>query len=399
VRAASPTMKRLFVAITAMALAAALLSPLPGRSVPLPERIDAKRHEVERAKRTEGVLTHTIARLRERVDALDGRLRTVQRTLTRVQRELDSRRLELIRLRDRLESARDRLERERRRLQQARRMLAKRLVELYKADLPDAVTVVLEADGFADLLERAEFFDRLADQDRRVFALVRRLRDRARARAAQLAELEEQVERQAIALLQRRDDVAATRDQIDESRSALRAARETRQSALGRVRNQRVQAQEDLQALEAEQARVAQRLRQAAAAPATPPAGPIRQDGGALIWPVNGTITSPFGPRWGRLHAGLDIGAPEGAPIRAAAAGRVVLAGWQGGYGLYTCIQHSGSLATCYAHQSRLGTSTGATVGQGEVMGYVGNTGNSFGAHLHFEVRVGGSPVDPLGYL
>jgi murein DD-endopeptidase MepM/ murein hydrolase activator NlpD len=165
------------------------------------------------------------------------------------------------------------------------------------------------------------------------------------------------------------------------------------------VRRMRARAQEDLRALEAEQARVAQRLRDAAPDPATAPAAPIRRGSGQLIWPIDGTITSPFGQRWGRLHAGLDIGAPEGTPIRAAATGRVVLAGWQGGYGLYTCIQHSGTLSTCYAHQSRLGTSTGASVSQGQAMGYVGNTGNSFGAHLHFEVRVGGSPVDPLGYL
>ena len=392
-------MKRLLLAITTAALGAALLSPLPGRSVPLPERIDAKRHQVERAKQSEGVLTRTIAGLRTRIDALTGRLQSVERRLARVQSELDARRLKLLRLRDRLEEARDRLERQRRRLEAARRMLAARLVELYKADLPDAVTVVLEADGFDDLLERAEFFDRLADEDRRVFALVRRMRDRARAEASQLAALEEQVKRQATALLHRRDEVAAAREEIDQSRLALRVARDQRQSALQRVRSQRVHAHEDLQALEAEQARVAQRLREAASTQTTLRAGPVRQGSGRLVWPVDGTITSPFGPRWGRLHAGIDIGAPEGRPIRAAAAGRVALAGWQGGYGLYTCIQHSTSLATCYAHQSRLGTSTGATVGQGEVMGYVGNTGNSFGAHLHFEVRVGGSPVDPLGYL
>jgi murein DD-endopeptidase MepM/ murein hydrolase activator NlpD len=70
-----------------------------------------------------------------------------------------------------------------------------------------------------------------------------------------------------------------------------------------------------------------------------------------------------------------------------------------GGYGNYTCIQHTGSLSTCYAHQSRFGTSNGAAVQQGQVIGYVGSTGHSTGAHLHFEVRVNGSPVNPLGFL
>jgi murein DD-endopeptidase MepM/ murein hydrolase activator NlpD len=72
---------------------------------------------------------------------------------------------------------------------------------------------------------------------------------------------------------------------------------------------------------------------------------------------------------------------------------------WTGGYGNYTCVQHTSSLASCYAHQVRYGTSVGANVSKGQVIGYVGNTGNSFGAHLHFEARVGGSPVNPMNYL
>ena len=103
--------------------------------------------------------------------------------------------------------------------------------------------------------------------------------------------------------------------------------------------------------------------------------------------------------RWGRLHAGIDIAAPEGTPIRAADDGTVILAGWTGGYGNYTCISHGGAISTCYGHQSRIATSVGANVSKGQVIGYVGNTGHSFGAHLHFEVRINGNPVDPMGYL
>jgi murein DD-endopeptidase MepM/ murein hydrolase activator NlpD len=129
-------------------------------------------------------------------------------------------------------------------------------------------------------------------------------------------------------------------------------------------------------------------------------AGPIRKGSGRLIWPVNGPITGSFGEqRPGHIHAGIDIAAPEGTPIRAADSGRVALMGPTGGYGNYTCVQHTASLSTCYGHQSRFGTSMGASVRQGQVIGYVGSTGHSTGNHLHFEVRVGGSPVSPLGYL
>ena len=129
------------------------------------------------------------------------------------------------------------------------------------------------------------------------------------------------------------------------------------------------------------------------------PAGPIRQGGGGYIWPVNGPVVSPFGMRWGRLHAGVDIAVPAGTPIRAAASGTVAMAGWMGGYGQYTCIQHGGGVATCYAHQSSIGVGSGASVKQGQVIGSVGCTGHCFGDHLHFEVRINGSPVDPMGYL
>jgi murein DD-endopeptidase MepM/ murein hydrolase activator NlpD len=125
----------------------------------------------------------------------------------------------------------------------------------------------------------------------------------------------------------------------------------------------------------------------------------VQTGGGAVAWPLNGPVTSGFGMRWGRLHAGVDISVGIGTPVHAAAAGRVALAGWTGGYGNYTCIQHSGAMSTCYAHQSSIGVSVGSSVSQGQVIGSSGNTGNSTGPHLHFEVRINGSPVDPLGYL
>lgn len=147
-----------------------------------------------------------------------------------------------------------------------------------------------------------------------------------------------------------------------------------------------------LKALEAERRRVARALNAAGL-------GGGLVGSGRLNWPLVGPLTSPFGPRWGRLHAGIDIAAPAGTPIRAADSGSVVLAGWQGGYGLYTCVRHTASLSTCYAHQSKLGTTSGASVRKGQLIGYVGNTGNSFGDHLHFETWVRGRPVDPMGFL
>ena len=389
-------MKKTFLLPIALALAAFVVLPMPGSSAPLKSRIEEKRDQIEQHKQKEGVLSTTIQRFDTRIDVIQGEIDVTERRLARVQDSLDQQKERLLEVRDRLEESRDRLARLRSELATARRVLAARLVEIYKSDSPDALTVILSADGFGDLLERAEFLDRISDQDREITDRVRGLRDTARDQAVQLAELEEREQLVAERILRERDQIAAVEDQLEGARSELASARADKQGALQQVQASRIRAQEDLAALEREQARVQAALQQANQGPS---AGPIVQGSGQFIWPVNGTFTSPFGMRWGRLHAGIDVAAPEGTPIRAADAGRVALAGWVGGYGNYTCVQHTGSLSTCYAHQSRLGTSTGASVSQGQVIGYVGNTGNSFGAHLHFEVRINGSPVDPMGYL
>ncbi|MCL6449979.1 MAG: M23 family metallopeptidase [Acetobacteraceae bacterium] len=119
----------------------------------------------------------------------------------------------------------------------------------------------------------------------------------------------------------------------------------------------------------------------------------------ALAWPVRGRISSYFGPRWGRRHDGVDIAAAYGTPIRAAAAGRVRLAGWMGGYGRTVIIDHSGGLTTLYGHASQLLVRAGQRVAAGETVARVGSSGNSTGPHLHFEVRVGGKARNPLNYL
>ena len=388
-------LKKAFLVPIALALAAFLALPLPGQSAPLSQRIESKREQVEAKKQREGVLTSTIQRYDNQIDGLQGEIDNTQQRLGVVQRDLDNERAELERVRDSLEAARDRLERARAKLEIAQEGLADRLVELYKADQPDALTVVLEADGFSDLLERTDFLERISDQDREIVERVRILRARYEKQEARLGELEKAKETSAAQILRQRDEIADSRDRLSSAQGELRVVRNSRSGVLASVREGRQRMESDLDELEAEQARVTQQLQ----GPSALPAGPITKGTGSLIYPVNGTFTSPFGFRWGRLHAGIDLAAPVGTPIRAADSGTVVIAAFTGGYGNYTCIQHSGSLSTCYGHQTSFATSAGASVSQGQVIGTVGNTGNSTGPHLHFETRVNGSPVDPMGYL
>ena len=387
-------MKKSFFLPMIVALDANLVLPLPGLSAPLPQRIEEKRGQIEQAKQKEGVLSTDIAQFSTRIESIQGEISATQSRLDRAQASLDRQKAELLEVRDQLEEARDRLERLRSELVTARKVLAARLVEIYKADAPDALTVVLEADGFGDLLEQAEFLERISDQDREITDQVRKLRDRARKQAIELAELEEREQLAAERILAERDQIAQAQSQLVSSRDELASARAEKSGALAQVREQRGVLEDDLASLEAEQARVT------AALNGSPAPGPIKQGSGQLIWPLNGPVSGSFGEaRPGHMHAGIDIVVSEGTPIRAADSGRVALMGWVGGYGNYTCVQHNASLSTCYAHQSSFATSNGANVSQGQVIGYSGNTGNSTGPHLHFEVRVGGTPVDPLGYL
>lgn len=121
----------------------------------------------------------------------------------------------------------------------------------------------------------------------------------------------------------------------------------------------------------------------------------------SLIRPVSGTVTSRFGARWGRSHKGLDIGAPKGTPIKAVASGTVTVAqyGYSGGYGNYVMISHGNGIQTLYGHCNSLNVSVGQSVSQGQVIAYVGNTGNSYGNHLHLEIRVNGVAQNPQNYL
>jgi len=153
------------------------------------------------------------------------------------------------------------------------------------------------------------------------------------------------------------------------------------------------------QIIAAGEARAAAELRARGPRAVAAPADAGRVSGAGLVWPTQGRVTSEYGSRWGRLHAGIDIAAPTGTRIVAAKAGVVIHAGWMGGYGNAVIVAHADGLSTLYGHQSRIAIGDGANVGQGQLIGYVGSTGNSSGPHLHFETRVGGSAQNPRRYL
>lgn len=347
--------------------------------------------DIARKRAKEGVLTTQIQSMGSKIKGLRKRIDRLQSRQNQIQADLDRKEARRHRIATDLERTRKRLARLKKRLEHAKTVLSARIVAVYKAGEPDILTVALQSEGFAQMVERAVYLREVAKQDQRIILTVTRLKGETKRETVKLAALEREAAQLVAQVRERRNQVAGAKGLLANRRGDLASAVSSRKSTLASVSSSRRHDEEDLAAMQQSSNTVQGYLN------GSP--GPIKHGTGRFIYPINGTFTSPFGMRWGRLHAGIDLAAPSGTPIRAADGGTVRYAGWMSGYGNYTCIQHSGSLSTCYAHQSSIGVSNGQSVSQGDVIGAVGNTGHSFGAHLHFEVRVNGSPVDPMGYL
>jgi murein DD-endopeptidase MepM/ murein hydrolase activator NlpD len=351
-------------------------------------QLDEKKADLAEQQEQKGVLTSEIAAYSEDISQLEGEIAVLRTREASVLNELEA-------TRARLRAARDRLATLRRRYHRSMEVLEQRLVAIYKQDEPDTLTVILQADGFGDLLDRYEYLNRIEEQDSAIIARVRSLK-------AETKDTVTEIEIAKAEIAAKKRELARTRAELEAREADLEAARAEKASALDSVEGTIERLEGDIEGLEADiQAQLRAAAEEQAAAggpPATLPAGPVRGGSSGFIWPINGPVVSPFGMRWGRMHEGVDIAAPSGTPIRAASGGSIALAAPTGGYGNYTCINHGGALSTCYAHQSSFAITSGS-VSQGDVIGYVGCTGHCFGDHLHFEVRVNGAAVDPMGYL
>lgn len=306
------------------------------------------------------------------------------------------------------------------------RVMSARAVSLYKEGSTAPMASILAADDPEEALRRSALVDVVARVDRQAFEQVVITQTAIDAQRAQL-----KVEQQALVrVAEQRRQIAADAEAVRDDRALRHAATTNRVQRLQAQEAHLEQESRELAALArraareaaASRARAATEAAAAAAAaarsasassssssagssssggqPAAPPASRDKAvGGGGWTWPASGPVTSEFGYRWGRTHAGLDIGAPNGAPIWAAAAGTVSYAASMSGYGNMILIDHGGGVVTAYAHQSAILVSPGTRVAAGQQIGRVGSTGNSTGPHLHFEVRVGGGARNPRGYL
>jgi murein DD-endopeptidase MepM/ murein hydrolase activator NlpD len=360
-------------------------------------RIEQLRGEISQANAREGVLTSQLSQVTEQLRA--------------AQTEVDARQARLDTLEVALDGARDRLGRavetakERatflrftQRLQlRAQLRVERRVRALYLRGRPDTLSVLLSSTSFAQVIDQVDYANRIARQDRTIADQARQARTKASTarRAADAARADAAARTRELVV--RTEAARSARDRVAASRDSVAAARRLKQDALVSAHEDRKEFLDEVRALEAQSAALAARIRaaQQSGSGFEPPSGAP----GRLQWPVSGAVTSGFGMRWGRMHEGIDIAVGSGTPVHAATTGRVVYAGWMSGYGNIVVLDHGGGLSTAYGHNTSVAVGVGQDVAAGQVIAYSGSTGHSTGPHVHFEVRVNGQPVDPLGYL
>jgi len=386
----------LFVALgVAFGVPSALGQSIWEQQQSLDQKISGLQAEISQAKHKEGVLTSEISSASSQISALQGDIGALTAKVAALESDLAAHRARLERLKERYEQQTERYNLLRRDHRIALQRLEARLVQLYETADTSELDVILQSNSLSDLIEQIDYFHTIGDADKQLADHLQVLSNQMRVARMITAATKSDVADATAVLARETERQRAARDALVVRQNALAAARSNQRTLLASVRATREKDEEDLVKMQAASAAIAAQIRAHQSSSGSSGNG---TSSSGLIWPVNGPITSGFGWRWGRMHEGIDIGVPCGTPIHAAASGTVIYSGWMDGYGNFVVIDHGNGLATAYGHQSAIYVS-GGSVSQGQSIGAVGSTGNSTGCHLHFEVRVNGNPVDPLGYL
>lgn len=360
--------------------------------------------DLSQARGALGALGDGITAATADLRSIDTQLAGMYRELAEQQADLEAANLELEVARARTASADEEVALATAKLQEAQAqreaseaVFASRVVAMWKYGTGGYAQAILEADSISDAILQANYVGRVLDSDQELIddiVVAEKAITEVRAgvdRARDTLRLEESAVQSAVTAVEHLTTIQQVLvDRVESEQSR-------RKSILDSLRADERRYQQTVAALEAESARITEELKKSRYAAGRPGKG-------EFVWPTSGSPGSGYGYRTHpisgerKLHTGIDIGAPTGQKIVAATDGLVVSAEWRGGYGLAVVIDHGGGVATLYAHQSRLAVTEGEIVASGQTIGYVGTTGYSTGPHLHFEVRVDGTPVDPMDW-
>ncbi len=362
--------------------------------------LDKARAEIQKAESVRKGALEDIAALDVRIEALDSELADVTADRDQATAELKATREELSRLKALLVEARARLAKAEEDLRTAQSALGRRAVNIYKSGGIGYIEVLLDTARLSDLITRIDFLSFIVNADERVLVQVKDLRARVDAERLDLESQQARISE----VEGRQSDQAARLEALVAEQEAkvaqVESARRDKRQVVEKAETDKASWEKQEAALEAESNRLRDDLRAL-----TNTVDQTVTGTGTFVRPVPGRVSSPFGYRVHpifnvrKMHTGVDMSGSLGTPIRAADSGVVIQPGWRGGYGKAVVISHGGRLTTLYAHQSSILVSVGEAVDRGDVIGKVGSTGYSTGPHLHFEVRLNGVPVNPMGYL
>ena len=387
--------------ICSLVLVLLIVAPASGgiydRKQDIDDQLSGLQSKLAQAREREASLSAEIASVSEKIQALESEVGDVSSRLAVLEEDLALHQRKLDRLQELFDLQSERLAFLRAQYKVAVDRLSARLVAVYEGGEPSTMDVLLDAHDFSDVLDQLDYLNSIAAQDRGIVNDVEGARDHMRDLRTRTGKTKARVAAITRVVKVRTEQQRALKNQLVARQQGLSEARTARKQSLAEVREDARHFASEAAALQAQSANLAAQIH-ASRATVTYSSSDSTPSASGLIWPVSGPVVSPFGMRWGRMHEGIDIAVGYGTPIVAAASGVVIYAGWMGGYGNLIIIDHGGGLATAYGHQSSFAVG-GGSVSQGQTIGYVGCTGHCFGPHLHFEVRINGSPVDPLGYL
>lgn len=360
--------------------------------------IDRVSAQIDQSGAQQGRLASDIVGSRDLLSALVADRDSTRADLTTVQGDLKDRRDHLALVQDQLVAHYEALAYTRSELEDSKEATAAWARELYMTaggfgatDLAFAVAEINE------LAIGMEYLDTIARRDERAVSRLEALEVQEERQQLRIEQQQAEVEAEVAALATIEADLAELTRQLESRTAEVDAEVHRQETLLAQLRDEEEHFRNDLEGLAAEQDKleslIAERQTSSGSAP------------GILLRPVPGRISSGFGYRLHpilgtqRLHTGVDMSGGYGTTIVAAGSGTVIHAGWFGGYGNAVIIDHGGGMATLYAHQSSVAVSRGQSVSAGQIIGYIGSTGLSTGPHLHFEVRLGGTPVDPVPYF
>ncbi|HAA90165.1 MAG: M23B-like peptidase [Thermoanaerobacterales bacterium 50_218] len=349
-------------------------------------QLDEYKKELEKVNKMIELRKKQIAETKEKQKTVLQELEELEQDIDQTEQELQRLNSELAQVEKEITVTTKELQKAEADLEERTQILHQRLRDIYTEGRVSYLEVLLQATSVTDFLTRLDMMQKIAEQDIKLMEELAAKRD-------QIAEKKKRLE-------EKKQQLAVLRERTSLRKKYLAARTSERKELLNRLETEKEAYERALDELEATSRRLTQIIQQLQSKSG-------RQGTGRFIWPVPGysRITSNYGMRYHpilhqyRMHTGIDIAAPTGAPVVASDGGTVIYTGWLGGYGKVVVIDHGGGYSTLYAHLSSISVQNGQQVKQGQTIGRIGSTGWSTGPHLHFEVRVNGNPQNPNNYL